>query len=159
MALAGRWPTILKASLLAGSLDMLAACLYYFIKTGNTGYDLIPKFIASAIFGKAAFSGGAELVFLGLLLHYGIAFFWTVFFFWNYQNMSFLGINKLLSAIVYGFFVWLVMNGIVVPLSRVAHRPFNPVNALVNIGILIACIGCPLSWMATARPRKAATRG
>ena len=148
MALAGRWPTIRNAALLAGTLDMLAACVYYFIKTGETKFYLIPMFIASAAFGKGAFSGGTGIVLLGLLMHYGIAFFWTLFFFWLYQQWTFPGKSRWWTAAVYGVFVWLIMNRVVVPFTRIAHRPFDPVNALINIGILMVCIGWPLSWMA-----------
>jgi hypothetical protein len=55
---------------------------------------------------------------------------------------------SILSGIVYGLFVWAVMNLVIVPLSRIGHRPFNPVNAVINLLILIVCMGIPLSIMA-----------
>ena len=38
---------------------------------------------------------------------------------------------------------------VVVPLSKVGTRPFVLTNAIINILILIVCIGLPLSFMAS----------
>jgi len=44
--------------------------------------------------------------------------------------------------------VWLIMNRIVVPLSRIPGGPFNLKNALIGLSIIIVAIGLPLSFMA-----------
>ena len=49
---------ILQAGLIVGTLDILSAFIYYFIKSGKTNFLVIFKFIASGIFGKAAGDGG-----------------------------------------------------------------------------------------------------
>ena len=92
----------------------------------------------------------------GLLLHYLIAFLFTFFFFRVYPKIKKAFGNKILLGIIYGIFVWCVMNLLVVPLSNVAHRDFNLVNAGINMGILIICIGLPLSLMADAFYKKSA---
>jgi hypothetical protein len=135
---------ILQAGLIVGTLDILSAFIYYFIKSGKTNFQVIFKFIASGIFGKAAGDGGTPMILMGFILHYAIAFTFTIFFFWLYPKLNLLSKDKILTAFIYGLFVWTVMNLIVVPLSNTVHRPFKWDGALINMGILIVCIGLPL---------------
>jgi hypothetical protein len=146
--------SILKAGLVVGTLDILSAFIYVFIKSGNPHIPGILKFIASGVFGKQATAGGSGMIVAGLLFHYAIAFLFAIFFFRIYPKIKKLFGNKFFLGIVYGIFVWCVMNLIVVPLSHVAHRDFNLANAAINIGILIICIGIPLSFMADAFYKK-----
>ena len=141
---------ILQAGLIAGTLDILSAFIYYYIKSGKTNFLVIFKFIASGIFGKDAGDGGTAMILAGLILHYAIAFSFTIFFFWLYPKVNVMSKNRIVTAIVYGLFVWAMMNLIVVPLSDTVHRPFKIEGAIINMGILIVCIGIPLSFMANA---------
>ena len=145
---------IIQAGLLVGTLDILSAFTYYFIKTGETHFFDVFKFIASGIYGKEAFSGGNRMIVAGLILHYVIAFAFTIFFFWLYPKTKLTSKNKIVTGAIYGVFIWTFMNLIVVPLSNVAHRPFHMVNAIINIIILIVCIGFPLSFIATSFYKK-----
>src|ERR1700759_2368487 len=149
-----RTAKILQAGLIAGTLDILSAFIYYYIKSGKTNFLVIFKFIASGIFGKAAGEGGANMILAGFILHYAIAFAFTIFFFWLYPKVNVMSKNRVVTAVVYGLFVWSVMNLIVVPLSNTVHRPFKIEGALINMGILILCIGFPLSFIANAFFRK-----
>jgi hypothetical protein len=141
---------ILQAGLIAGTMDILSAFIYYYVKSGKTNFLVIFKFIASAIFGKAAGEGDTGMILVGFILHYAIAFAFTIFFFWIYPKLNLLSRNKILTAVVYGLFVWAVMNLIVVPLSNTVHRTMKLEGALINMGILIICIGLPLSLIANA---------
>jgi uncharacterized membrane protein YagU involved in acid resistance len=148
------FPTIVKAGLLVGTLDILTAFLHYFIKTGEKNVFTVLKFVASGIFGKEAFAGGNSMIIAGLIAHYMIAFAFTIFFFWLFPKIKGLSKNQILTGILYGIFIWMVMNLVVVPLSNVATRPFNLTNAIINAVILIVCIGIPLSLMANAFYKK-----
>jgi uncharacterized membrane protein YagU involved in acid resistance len=147
---------IIRAGLIVGTLDILAACIYYFFKTKDNPLNIL-KFVASGIFGKEAFSGRNNMIVSGLILHYVIAFAFTILFFWLFSNIKILSKNKIVTGIIYGIFVWVVMNLIVVPLSNVPHRPFNMANAIINVIILIVCIGIPLSFMANIFYKKVNT--
>ena len=57
---------IIKAGLLVGTLDILAAFLNYYITTGNKDVFTVLRYIASAVFGRAAFAGGVNSVVAGL---------------------------------------------------------------------------------------------
>jgi uncharacterized membrane protein YagU involved in acid resistance len=106
------------------------------------------NYIASALLGKAAYTGGTPIQLLGLFLHYAIAFTFTLFFFWLYPKSIFFRKSSVLTGIIYGAFIWAVMNLLVVPASRISAQPFNPANAAINLLILIVCIGLPLSFIA-----------
>jgi hypothetical protein len=138
---------ILKAWLLVGTLDILAACILVLVKSGKNPL-IVLTFIASAIFGKDAYTGGAVMQVIGLVFHYFIALCFTVFFFFLYPRLKLLRSNVILTGIVYGLFVWCVMNLVVVPSTQITSRPFDLTNAIINMLILIACIGMPLALMA-----------
>ncbi len=138
---------IIKAGLIVGTLDILSAFIYYFIKTGDKNVFTVLKYVASGIFGKEAFSGSNMMIIAGLVLHYSIAFAFTIFFFLLFPKIKAFSKNRILTGILYGIFIWIVMNLVVVPLSNIGSRPFTLVNALINVIILIVCIGLPLSFM------------
>jgi uncharacterized membrane protein YagU involved in acid resistance len=142
-----RLQAIVKTGLIAGSLDLLAALVYYSILTGDSPLNIL-KYIASGIFGPVAFSGGTMMMLAGLALHFFIAFAFTLFFFWLFPRFEILARNRILTGIVYGIFVWMIMNIFIVPLSNVPQCPFIPVHAIINGVILIVCIGIPISFMA-----------
>ena len=143
-----KYQKIILAGFIVGTSDILSAFLHVLIKTGQSHFFDILKFIASGIFGKEASSGGAEMILAGLFFHYLIAYIFTIFFFWLFPKIRIASQNRLLTGIVYGFFVWAVMNLAVVPLSRIPHRTFTISNAIINIAILMICVGIPLSFMA-----------
>jgi hypothetical protein len=136
---------ILKAGFLAGLLDILAAFANFYFKTGKNPVVVL-KFIASGIFGRAAMSGGTEMMVLGLLLHFLIALLFAVFFFKIVSKILTANSGKLLTGVLYGLFIWLVMNLIVVPLSNAPKLPFDIQSAIVNATILVLCVGLPISY-------------
>lgn len=107
-------------------------------------------YIASGVFGKAAFDGHPSMLLAGLLFHYGIAGSgcFTLFFGWLAARWSGLRQRKRLVGMLYGGFVWAVMNGLVVPLSNVQRGLFNLTNAVVNAVVLVLTVGLPLAFMA-----------
>lgn len=145
---------VIQAGTIVGTLDILSAFTYYYIKTGKMQFFNVLKFIASGIFGKDASSGGNTMILTGLFLHYFIAFAFTIFFFWIFPFLKSFLKKNILIAVVYGIFTWMVMNLIMVPLSNVAHRPFSIANTTINVIILIICIGLPLSYMASSHYHK-----
>jgi hypothetical protein len=137
---------IIRAALFVGTLDILAAFLLYFLQTGKNPVGIL-NFIASGIFGKAAFSRGNLMPMAGLFFHYVIALAFTVFFFMIFIKLNKILKNKLLIGIIYGVFIWVVMNTIIGPLSNIPKRSFDMINAILNILILITCMGIPLSFI------------
>jgi hypothetical protein len=137
---------VLITWLIAGSLDCAAAFLLFISQTKKKPSVLL-RAISSAAVGSRAFNGGPGMAVLGLFFHYLIALCWTVFYFAVFARLLPCGAVVTL-AVVYGLFVWVVMNLVVLPLSKAAPRPFSPLMALVNIVILIVAIGLPCAYAA-----------
>ncbi|MBS1558269.1 MAG: hypothetical protein JST69_06025 [Bacteroidetes bacterium] len=141
----GRGTAILQAWLLVGSLDLASAIIQTLIYDRNP-LDMF-RYIASGFFGNTALEGGMLYAILGIFFHYCIALIWTIFFFFIYPRISFLSINKILTGILYGIFVWLVMNQLILPLSNTPSFPFKLKSAFIAMGILIMAIGLPLAFL------------
>ncbi len=126
-----------------------AASIQFYLKTGK-GPVIVFIYIASGVFGKEAFSMSQYIAFAGLLFHYLIAISFTTFYFLIYPKIKWLHRNKILDAVIYGIFVWFIMNRVVVPLSKAQSFPFNIQKALIAASILIVCIGVPVSFIASS---------
>ncbi|RBQ05283.1 DUF1440 domain-containing protein [Pedobacter miscanthi] len=137
---------VLLIALIASTLDGLAAVIFL-AKMNFTG---VFQYIASAILGKDAFSGGIKTALIGLALHYFIAFSFTLFYTFAATKITLLKRHFILPGIIYGLLVWAVMNLIIVPLTKIPHAPFHAEKAILNAVILIFCIGLPISYL-TAR--------
>ena len=136
--------TIIKAGLLAGTLDILSAIVYYYFKTGKNGFTVL-NFVASGAFGKKAITGGTRMAAAGLLFHYFIAFCWTIVFFFIYPYLHSVIKNKIVAGLVYGILIWTIMNLVIVPMSAIPKRPFILSAAIINMVILMLAVGLPLS--------------
>jgi hypothetical protein len=135
--------TILLAGFVAGTLDIL--CAIFFLANGNAAGVL--RFIAKGALGNAALEGGAEMILLGALFHYIIAFCFTVGYFVVFTYIPILKKQKILSGLLYGIFVWAVMQYLVLPLT---HNPPGPVsfgNSWKSIVILMLAIGLPIALL------------
>jgi len=135
---------VMAAWLLAGTLDITTAILYYVGPSGARAARLLQG-IASGVLGARAFDGGAATALLGLALHYLIALIWTLVFFVVFRTLGALRRRLVLIGIAYGIIVWFIMNLVVLPLSRVSRGPFQPQAAATAATILILCIGLPIS--------------
>ena len=138
---------VLKAGLIVGTLDILAAFIQVYSKTQKRPI-IVLNFIASGVFGKEAFSGGNKMAAFGLLFHYLIAFGFTLLFFMLYPKIKEVIKNRVIVGVFYGLFIWLVMQFLVVPLSQAPPMKLTVQGAITASLILIVCIGLPLSWLA-----------
>ena len=137
--------TILVAWLLAGTLDICSALISVRLHSGKSPI-IVFNYIASAVFGKEeAYAGGTPMIIAGLLFHYLVALIFTVIFFLLYPGIYPVLKNKFVAGILYGLFVWCVMNLVVVPLTRIPSRHITFSGALENILILMLAIGLPVS--------------
>lgn len=138
---------IVRAWLLAGTIDIVVACVYYPLTARVTVIGILQG-IASGLLGASAFQGGRATAALGLACHYLIAFIWTVFFFLMYARFRVLSTSRIATAVLYGVFVSAVMRFVVLPLSNVASRPFDLRAFGIATVILIFSIGVPLTLVA-----------
>ncbi len=92
---------ILIAALLVGTLDGLSAVVQYLIN-GGSDISKVFQFIASGVFGNAAFSGGTTMALYGVVFHYIIALVWVILFFLLYPKIIKKPLNKYLVGTAYG---------------------------------------------------------
>ena len=146
--------TILIAGLVAGILDGSAASIQFMINSGGKSPAIVFKYISSALLDKEAYNGGTGIVIMGILLHMLIATIWAAIFYLLYKNINWITNNILLSGILYGILVWIAMNRIVVPLTKIP-RPasFDITKASIAMLILIFCIGIPIALITHKRMR------
>jgi hypothetical protein len=107
--------------------------------------------VASTVLGKGALDGGNRTVAIGLVMHFGVALFWSVVFLLLYENSTRIrsvvasryGVLRVAS--VYGPLIWLVMSLVVIPL--LVHRPPNlNFRWLVQLIGHIPFVAVPIVW-------------
>ncbi|MBC7828543.1 MAG: hypothetical protein H7122_12405 [Chitinophagaceae bacterium] len=141
---ASPFSTILLAGLLAGFLDGAAASVSYYINTGNNPTRVF-QYIASAVFGKQAYSGGMGMVVWGLVFHFVIALAFAAVFFVVYPVLFRIIKNRIVIGVVYGLMVWVIMSLVVVPLTKAAQFAFNLQAAIIGMLILVFMVGIPIA--------------
>ena len=136
---------IALATLVAGTLDILSACVYTLI-AGRAPINML-KGLASAILGNGAVEGGVGVALVGLLLHFAIMVVMVAFFVVAANRLPFLKARWLLAGIAYGIGLWAVMNLVVLPL-RFGWHPFTPLGLAEQFFSHIVLVGIPIAWFA-----------
>lgn len=131
---------ILWAGLIAGTLDITAACVSGVLRGGSATRVL--QSVASGLLGQGAFQGGAAAAALGLLMHFVIAYGAATVFFVASRKLRFLVDHAIVCGVLYGIAVYAFMNSVVVPLSA---APFEIPYALKGLLIHIFCVGLPIA--------------
>ena len=137
--------TILLAGIVAGILDILGAIVVYVYIMHVTTTVRLLQGIARGAFGSAAFEGGMTMALAGLAFHILIAFSFTIFYFLLFPLIPLLRRQIIISGLLYGIFVWCVMNLAVLPLLHVANVPTKWDSIVRGAAILMVCIGLPIS--------------
>jgi hypothetical protein len=135
------------AALLTGTLDITAAIIKFFIEHQQGPFPVF-RYIASGVFGKETASTGTLMIIWGLVFHYINAFLFTAFLFLIYPKLIAWLKNKFLTGLIYGIFIWAIMNFVVVPLSRINKFPSGAKEAILDAMILVFMIGFPVTLLA-----------
>jgi hypothetical protein len=138
---------VLWIGLIAGTLDITDNLIFNRLR-GVTP-TMVFQYIASGLIGVEALSGGPASVALGVALHYVIALTWTGLFYWTSRRISVLRRRPVASGLIYGGFVYLFMNFVVLPVSRVPPRRVAMTIAARMNGILavVLFIGLTISLL------------
>jgi hypothetical protein len=139
--------TILWIGSFAGTLDITDNLIFNQLR-GITP-KMVFQYIASGLIGMQAFRGGLLSTALGVAIHYTIALIWTGVFYGASRKLAILSRRPVLSGLVYGGAIYLFMNFIVLPLSRVPHpRSAITIASRVNAVLaLLLFIGLPISLL------------
>jgi uncharacterized membrane protein YagU involved in acid resistance len=142
----------LTAGLIAGTLDITAACIHAYIRNGTTPEQIL-RGIAGGAFGKEAAANGNMMIVWGLLFHFLIAISFTFFFFLLAKMIPSLVKYPVFTAIIYGAFIWVFMRYVVINyISTIKIGPIvgqeKIINAIIGAMILMICIGLPDALLA-----------
>jgi len=150
---------ILTAGMLVGILDGLFAVVLYVVVLKLSTPLRVFQGIAAAVLGRESFQGGLATAALGLVLHFTVAHAWAVVYFLALQSSA--AVRRLVQAparsvaagMLFGALVWVVMDLVVLPLTR--SRP-TPVASGMFLTMLIGhmfVVGLPIALV--LRPRTA----
>ena len=142
----------LTAGLIAGALDITAACIHAFMKNDTAPMQVL-RGVASGAFDPKTFSSPALLALCGLLIHFFIAISFTFFFFFLAKLIPSLVKYPIPIGLLYGIFVWGTMRFIILPyISRLNPKPIVGKEAIINAaiaaGIIVICVGIPVVLLA-----------
>jgi uncharacterized membrane protein YagU involved in acid resistance len=150
--------TILWIGLFAGTLDITDNLI--FNQLPGITPKMVFQYIASGLIGMRAFRDGLVSIALGVAIQYIIALIWTALFYAASRKFAILSRRPVVSGLVYGGVIYLLMNFIIVPLSRVPP-PLSAVTIVSRVNGVLAhllFIGLPISLLVrrhfSERPRQ-----
>ena len=136
---------IFWGGLACGVFDITQACVAWGIQNHLPPMRIFQS-VAAGVLGRSASQGGVKTAALGLALHFFIAFCWAAGYYVASRRITFLTAQPVLAGMLYGEFVWLVMNFVVIPLSAIHRWPTwtaasiitGPIGHLFLVGLPIA---------------------
>lgn len=140
---------ILVGGLIAGLIDITYA-------VGFSAYrGLAParilQSVASGLLGSPAYQGGASTAALGLFLHFFLMLIIAAIFYVASTRLRFLIARPVSWGAIYGFFVYWVMNLVVLPLSAFPSTvKFVPVVVITSVIVHAFGIGVPIALASRA---------
>ncbi|MFZ0632493.1 MAG: hypothetical protein WA399_03750 [Acidobacteriaceae bacterium] len=145
---------VVRIGLIAGTLDISENLIFNAFRHITPG--MIFRYIASGLLGMPAIRG-AGMVTLGVAIHYTIALTWTALYFLAAQRWRLLTRRPVVCGLLYGAFVYAVMNFAVLPLTRVphSHAAMSVASRVSGVLALLFCIGLTVALL-TAREERIA---
>ena len=154
---------VLVAALVVAAADLLDAIVVWVVLYQKSTVERILQSIASGLLGRdAAFGGGSVTAALGLVLHVVVALGWTVVFWVLLQRWPRLRAwttstrGAVLAGLGYGAVVWLLMDGVVLPLSRARATPVTATWFWIQLATHPFVVGLPIAVILgrTGRPAR-----
>ena len=153
---ADRSPPARRSSLAGcacGVLDITAACLQAWIQAGRAPADVL-RGVASALWGRAAMTGGPGMAAIGLAMHFTVALTATVIFYALSRRMAALRTAPLwIVGPLYGVVVFCAMNYGTLPAlswlrSLYLQTPPRWPGPMTwpQLAIHMVCVGPPIAW-------------
>jgi uncharacterized membrane protein YagU involved in acid resistance len=149
------WPTVFAGGLLAGTLDILYACVFWAAKADLPPSRILQS-VAAGLLGEASFEGGTATAALGLFLHLLIAATMAVTYYLAARRWPVLARRPVPLGVAYGLLLYVVMNYIVVPLSAADSGSRDPLWIGLTVAVHAFLIGLPIAWFASRAIARAA---
>jgi hypothetical protein len=138
---------VLAGGVVAGTLDILYACLFWALKQDVPAQRILQS-VAAGLLGEASFEGGRATAALGLALHYLIAVSMSVVYYLAGRRLPRLRQRPFLCGAGYGLLLYAVMNYLVVPLSAAGPGSKDPLWVTLSIAVHALLIGVPIALAA-----------
>ena len=135
---------VLAGGLVAGTLDITYACVFWGVKAGVPVRRIFQS-VAAGLLGKASFEGAAATAALGLGLHYFIACSMAVAYYLVARRVSPLHERPVAYGAAYGLLLYGIMNYIVVPLSAAGSGSKDALWIALTIAVHMFLIGVPIA--------------
>lgn len=139
--------TVIWIGLLAGTLDISENLIFNAFR--HVTPKMVFQYIASGLIDGRAFTMGSASVALGVAIHYAIAMTWTVIFFLLSRKLIILTRQAAISGVFYGGIVYIIMNFVVLPLTRVPHaaKAATLASRISGVLALLFCIGLAIALL------------
>jgi len=138
------WIFVLAGGLVAGTLDIVYAWLFWALKRGVPAQRILQS-VAAGLLGEASVEDGRATAALGLALHYLIAVSMSVAYYLAARRLPLLWQRPFLCGAVYGLFLYAVMNYVVVPLSAAGPGSKDPLWVTLSVAVHALLIGIPIA--------------
>jgi uncharacterized membrane protein YagU involved in acid resistance len=137
--------TSLLAGLVAGTLDILDAIIFYRLRSHVPAIRILQS-VASGLLGRGAFTGGMPTAAIGLAIHFCIATFWAALFILIARSIPAMRRYAAASGLIYGLIVYAVMNYLVLPQTHARPLPTQASIVVLNgVCAIVFCIGLPIA--------------
>ncbi|MEW6212734.1 MAG: hypothetical protein AB1631_30695 [Acidobacteriota bacterium] len=148
LARSNAYRAILWGGLIAGAMDITAACVSQGLRAGRSPLWVFQS-VASGLLGRDSFTGGLATAALGIGLHFLIATIWTSVFYLASRGLEFLVKRAVVSGLLYGIVVYVFMYYVVLPLSAIQAKPstYTWTSIFLNVGIHLVCVGLPIAMV------------
>jgi hypothetical protein len=143
---------IVRATVVAGTLDILAA---FVMQIANKVPPLrVLQAIASGWLGPSAFGAGLPGAALGLAFHYLLIAALVVVYMLAVGDRTLALQRPLLCGVLLGVSMYVFMNAVVLPLSRIPFHPsYHLVPVLMGLAVHVLCVGIPIAYLVRSAHR------
>jgi hypothetical protein len=150
---------VLVVTGIAGTMDIIAAHLSWWAKTGKFPTMLFKGIAGGALGIQRAMQGGAGTMALGIFFHYFISFAFTLLFFLLFPRVPLLRKNRYAVGTAYAIITWTIMTYIVLPVSKMPwSRPDLASKQLyLGVAVFVVVFGLPIvfgaAWFYKRHPQ------
>lgn len=140
--------TIAYGGLVVGILDGIFALVFYGLALGGNVLRIFQTISAALLGREAAYGGGIPTFLLGILLHFVVATLISTVYYAASLKLRFLIEKAVVCGLIYGMIAYLVMNYVIIPLSRIGSGTIPPMIFLVGIIGHAFLVGLPIALIA-----------
>jgi hypothetical protein len=137
--------TILAGGAIAGTLDIAFA--FTFAGMHGASPLRVLQFIASGLLGTDSFNRGSASATLGAVCHYSILTVATALYLLASRRLAALARHPFICGPLFGVAIYLVMNFIIVPLSRVPSHNHTLAGVVSDMASHLFFVGLPIALL------------